>query len=246
MSCLNIGFILTFLKKLMLRSWQRLLINWEFYNQFSEVIFFVPNMWQKWYVPDKILSCFNIGFILTFLKKRMLKIWQRLLKNWVFYNQFSKGSFFCPILVENCTPLKTILSCLNIGFILTFLKKLMLRIWQRLLQNWAFYNQFSKVTFLCPIHIENRTPLKKFLGCLNVGLILTVLKKLMLRIWQRLLQNWVIYNQFSKVIFLCPILIENCHVPDKILCCLNIGFILTCLKKLMQRIWQRLLQNWVS
>ena len=49
--------------------------------------------------------------------------------------------------------------------------------------------------------------------------------------------------QYSKVIFLCPIPIENCHVPDEILCCLNIGFILTYLKKLMLRIWQRLLQN---
>ena len=33
---------------------------------------------------------------------------------------------------------------------------------QRLLQNWAFYNQFSKVIFLCPIPIENCTYMKKF------------------------------------------------------------------------------------
>ena len=79
----------------------------------------------------------------------MLRNWQRLLQNWAFYNQFSEGSFLCPIPIENCTPLKKILRCLNIGFILTFLKKLMLRNWQRLLQNWAFYNQFSKGSF-CP------------------------------------------------------------------------------------------------
>ena len=41
----------------------------------------------------------------------------------------------CPIPIENCTPLKKILNCLNIGFILTFLKTLMLKTWQRLLQN---------------------------------------------------------------------------------------------------------------
>ena len=136
-------------------------------------------------IPNwKTLRCLNIGFILTFLKKLMLGIWQRLLQNWALYNQFSEGTFLCPIPIENCTPLKKILSCLNIGFILTCLKKLMLRICQRLLQNWAFYNQFSEGTFLCPIPIENRTPLKKSLSCLNISFILTFLKKFMLRIWQ--------------------------------------------------------------
>ena len=99
----------------------------------------------------------------------MLRIWQILLQNWACYNQFSEGSFLCPILIENCTPLKKILRCLNIGFILTFLKKLMMRNWQRLLQNWAFYNQFSEGSFLCPIPIENCTPLNKILSCLNIA-----------------------------------------------------------------------------
>ena len=75
----------------------------------------MPNPDRKLYVPDKILCCLNIGFILTCLKKLMLRIWQRLLQNWAFYNQFSEGSFLCPILIENCTPLNKILSCLNIA-----------------------------------------------------------------------------------------------------------------------------------
>jgi len=29
----------------------------------------VPNLRQKWYVPEKILGCLYIGFILTFLKE---------------------------------------------------------------------------------------------------------------------------------------------------------------------------------
>ena len=136
----------------------------------------------------------------------------------------------CPICYKNRTPLKKILSCLSIGFILTFLKKLMLKNWQRLLQNWAFLNQFSEESFLCPICYKNLTPLKKFLSCFNIGFILTFLKKLMLRICQPLLQNWAFYNQFSKVIFLCPIPIENCTPLKKILGCLNIGLILTFLK----------------
>ena len=45
----------------------------------------------------------------------MLRIWQILLQNWACYNQFSEGSFLCPILIENCTPLNKILSCLNIA-----------------------------------------------------------------------------------------------------------------------------------
>ena len=55
----------------------------------------MPNLLQK-YLTDKILSCLNTGFILTFLKKLMLRIWQILLQNWEFYNQFSEGKFFVP------------------------------------------------------------------------------------------------------------------------------------------------------
>ena len=47
----------------------------------TQGVFFVPNPDQKLYVPDKILCCLNIGFILTCLKKLMLRIWQRLLQN---------------------------------------------------------------------------------------------------------------------------------------------------------------------
>ena len=36
-----------------------------------------------------------------------------------------------------------------------------------------------------------------------------------------------ILEQFSKVIFLCPICHKNGTPLNKILCCLNIGFILT-------------------
>ena len=43
--------------------------------------FFVPNPDQKLYVHEKFLCCLNIGFILTCLKKLMLRIWQRLLQN---------------------------------------------------------------------------------------------------------------------------------------------------------------------
>ena len=194
----------------MLRIWQRLLHNWAFYNPFSKVTFLCPIQIENRTPLKKFLGCLNVGLILTVLKKLLLRIWQWLLHKWAFYNPFSKVIFLCPIPIENGTLLKKILGCLNIGLILTFPKKLMLRIWQRLLQNWAFCNQFSKVIFLFPIPIENGMPLKKILGCLKIGFILTFLKKIILRIWQRLLHDWAFYNQFSKVIFLCPIPIENC------------------------------------
>ena len=132
----------------------------------------------------------------------------------------------CPICDKSCTPLKKILCCLNIAFILTGLKKRMLRIWQRLHQNQGFSWKSVQIYM-----VE-----WKILGCLNIGFILTFLKKLMLRIWQRLLQNqgfswksvqiymveWMGWNfdvflWFPENSLLCVILLYTVYISTRIL-----------------------------
>ena len=68
--------------------------------------FFEPNLIQKQYVHEEILCCLNIGFILTCLKKLMLRIWQRLLHNLALQNLFRKRSSFCPISFKNLIYMK--------------------------------------------------------------------------------------------------------------------------------------------
>ena len=84
----------------------------------------MPNSNRKLYVHEKILCCLNIGFILTCLKKLMLRIWQRLLQNWGFYGQFSQGSVLCNRLAVfawgNPTIVGQNITCLDKD---TFMKK---------------------------------------------------------------------------------------------------------------------------
>jgi hypothetical protein len=79
----------------------------------------VPNLLKKLYAPEKNFEVPQYRLHTDFSKEAYAEN---------LANIASELSILEPICYKNRTPLKFFLSCLNIGFILNFLKKLMLKI----------------------------------------------------------------------------------------------------------------------
>ena len=79
-ACYNFGLPLhslhtVFSKEIAAENLVKIALELSVLEPIQQGVFFVPNPDRKMYVPDKILGCLYLAFILTSLKKLKLKIW---------------------------------------------------------------------------------------------------------------------------------------------------------------------------